>query len=67
LRRRTVGGLVALGLSAAFVLGGTSSSPAGGRARIDPTTDQFVTDYVDATVEVPVNEPVDASLVRTSR
>ncbi|MDX6197560.1 MAG: hypothetical protein QOJ79_711 [Actinomycetota bacterium] len=61
LRRRTVGGLVAIGLSAAFVLGG-QSGPTGGRAPIDPTTDQFVTDYVDATVEVPLNEPVDADV-----
>jgi anti-sigma factor RsiW len=59
LRRRTVGTLVALGLSAAFVLGGQSASPAP-RVPIDPATDQFVTDYVDATVEVPVNEPVHA-------
>jgi hypothetical protein len=66
LRRRTVGGLVALGLSAAFVLGGTTSSPES-RVPIDPTTDQFVTDYVDATVEVPVNAPIDASLVGDSR
>jgi hypothetical protein len=70
MRRRTVGGLVALGLSAAFVLGG-QSAPSGGRAPIDPTTDQFVTDYVDATVEVPLTQPVDAdvssAVVRTSR
>jgi anti-sigma factor RsiW len=59
LRRRTVGTLVALGLSAAFVLGGQSGATSP-RVPIDPATDQFVTDYVDATVEVPVNEPVDA-------
>ena len=64
LRRRTVGGLVALGLSAAFVLGGQSASE-GTRAPIDPATDQFVTDYVNATVEVPVAQPVDAALVGT--
>ena len=64
LRRRTVG-LVAIGLSAAFVLGGQSGSAA--RPPIDPTTDQFVTDYVDATVEVPFTEPVDATVVGTSR
>ncbi|MDT7572707.1 MAG: hypothetical protein QOE05_2881 [Actinomycetota bacterium] len=62
LRRRTVGGLVAIGLSAAFVLGGQAGQT-GGRVPVDPTTDQFVTDYVDATVEVPVNEPVDATVV----
>jgi anti-sigma factor RsiW len=62
LRRRTVGGLVALGLSAAFVLGGQSAQGGGGRVPIDPTTDQFVTDYVDTTVEVPLNEPVDADV-----
>ncbi len=61
LRRRTVGGLVALGLSAAFVLGGQATS-SGARPPIDPTTDQFVIDYVDATVEVPPNTPVDADL-----
>jgi anti-sigma factor RsiW len=66
LRRRTVGGLVALGLSAAFVLGG-QSSPSGAGVPIDPATDQFVVDYVDATVEVPFSGPVDATLVRTSR
>jgi anti-sigma factor RsiW len=66
LRRRTVGGLVALGLSAAFVLGGQSGSTGGG-VPIDPTTDQFVIDYVDATVEVPVSEPVDATVVGSSR
>jgi anti-sigma factor RsiW len=64
LRRRTVGGLVALGLSAAFVLGG--QSPGGARVPIDPTSDQFVTDYVDATVEVPLTEPLDATVVKTS-
>ena len=64
LRRRTVGGLVALGLSAAFVLGG-SSTAAGPRPSVDPATDSFVTDYVDATVEVPVAQPVDASVVRS--
>ncbi|MBK5305859.1 MAG: zf-HC2 domain-containing protein [Frankiaceae bacterium] len=63
LRRRTVGGLVALGLSAAFVLGGPSSG--GARVPIDPTTDQFVTDYVDATVEVPLREPLEATLVES--
>ena len=60
------GGLVALGLSAAFVLGG-QSAPAGPRVPIDPATDQFVSDYVDATVEVPLTQPVDASVVGTSR
>jgi anti-sigma factor RsiW len=66
LRRRTVGGLVAIGLSAAFVLGGQTGQGAG-RVPIDPTTDQFVTDYVDATVEVPLTEPVDASVVGSGR
>jgi anti-sigma factor RsiW len=65
-RRRTVGGLVALGLSAAFVLGG-QSSPGPARVPIDPATDQFVTDYRDATVEVPLTEPVDATLVGNRR
>ena len=64
-RRRTVGGLVALGLSAAFVLGGQSSG--GARVPIDPTTDQFVTDYVDATVEVPLREPLEATVVERRR
>lgn len=69
IRRRTVGGLVALGLSAAFVLGGQGSAT-GTRVPVDPATDQFVTDYVNATVEVPPNEPVDAvtsSVVGTAR
>jgi anti-sigma factor RsiW len=66
LRRRTVGGLVAIGLSAAFVLGGQPGQSGGG-VPIDPTTDQFVTDYVDTTVEAPMNEPVDATVVGTSR
>jgi anti-sigma factor RsiW len=65
LRRRTVGGLVAIGLSAAFVLGGQTGSTGAG-VPIDPTTDQFVTDYVDTTVEVPLNEPVDATVVGTT-
>jgi anti-sigma factor RsiW len=66
LRRRTVGGLVALGLTAAFVLGG-QTTPGGAGVPIDPSTDQFVTDYVDATVEVPLSGPVDATLVNTPR
>jgi anti-sigma factor RsiW len=66
LRRRTVGTIVALGLSAAFVLGG-STSPSGAQAPIDPTTDQFVTDYVDATVEVPLTQPVEATVTRSGR
>ena len=65
IRRRTVGGLVAIGLSAAFVLGGQNGQGSG--VPIDPTTDQFVTDYVDATVEVPLSEPVDATVVGTGR
>lgn len=65
LRRRTVGGLVALGLSAAFALGGQSSS--GPRVPIDPTTDQFLSDYVDATLQTPLQEPVDAAVVGISR
>ena len=66
MRRRTVGGLVALGLSAAFVLGG-QSGPTSARTPIDPGTDQFVSDYVDATLEVPLTQPVDASVVGTAR
>ena len=62
LRRRTVGGLVALGLSAAFVLGGQSGSTAP-RVPVDPTSDQFVSDSVATTVEVPVQEPLDATVV----
>jgi anti-sigma factor RsiW len=59
-RRRTVGSLVALGLSAAFVLGGQSAGS--NRVPIDPATDQFVSDYVDATLEVPLNSPLDATV-----
>jgi anti-sigma factor RsiW len=66
LRRRTVGGLVALGIGAAFVLGGPAS-PGGAQVPIDPTTDQFVADYVDATVEVPSPQPVTAAVVGISR
>jgi anti-sigma factor RsiW len=66
IRRRTVGGLVAIGLSAAFVVGGQTGQGAG-HVPIDPTTDQFVTDYVDATVEVPLTEPVDAAVVGSGR
>jgi hypothetical protein len=66
LRRRTVGGLVALGLSAAFVLGG-QSGPSSARTPVDPGTDQFVSDYVDATLEVPLTEPVEVSVVGTAR
>ena len=60
LRRRTVG-LVAIGLSAAFVLGGQSGQ--GGGVPIDPTSDQFVVDYVDSTVDTDVSSVV----VGTSR
>ena len=69
LRRRTVGSLVALGLSAAFVLGGQSPASST-RVPIDPSSDQFVADYVDTSVEVPVTQPVDAvtaSVAGTSR
>jgi anti-sigma factor RsiW len=66
LRRRTVGTLVALGLGAAFVLGG-QASPSKSRVPIDPTTDQFVTDYVDTTVEVPLTQPVEATVTGSSR
>lgn len=65
-RRRTVGGLVALGLGAAFLLGGGQTA-GGARAPIDPATDQFVVDYVDATVDVPMSVPAEATVVRTSR
>jgi anti-sigma factor RsiW len=65
LRRRTVGGLVALGLSAAFVLGG-QSTPTNPQVPVDPGTDQFVSDVVDSTVVVPVTKPVDATVVRLS-
>jgi anti-sigma factor RsiW len=61
-RRRTVGGLVALGLSAAFVLGGQSAGSPGRPVPIDPATDQFVIDYVDATLEVPLHQPLDATV-----
>jgi anti-sigma factor RsiW len=67
LRRRAVGGLVALGLSAAFVLGGQSSAPAGNGVPIDPTTDQFVADYVDATLEVPLHAPLEANVAGISK
>jgi hypothetical protein len=66
-RRRTVGGLVALGLSAAFVLGGSSAGAGSDRAPIDPTTDQFVSDYVDATLEVPLHQPLDAAVAGISK
>lgn len=66
LRRRAVGGLLALGLGAAFVLGGPAS-PNGPRAPVDPATDQFVTDYVNATVEVPITQPVSATVVGSAR
>jgi anti-sigma factor RsiW len=65
LRRRTVGSLVALGLSAAFVLGGQSNQAAP-QVPVDPATDQFVSDFVDTTVEVPAT-PVDATVARLSR
>ena len=66
-RRRTVGGcLVALGLSAAFVLGGPASAR-DNELQVDPGTDAFVTDFVESTVEVPLTDPVDAAVVGTSR
>jgi anti-sigma factor RsiW len=66
-RRRTVGAsLVALGLSAAFVLGGPATTREN-EVQVDPGTDVFVADFVDSTVEVPFTEPVDAAVVGTSR
>ena len=67
LRRRTAGGaLVALGLTAAFVLGGPASTR-DNEVKVDPGTDVFVADFVDSTVEVPLTDPVDAAVVGTSR
>jgi hypothetical protein len=34
---------------------------------VDPATDQFVSDFVATTVEVPATDPVDATVVRLSR
>ena len=66
-RRRTAGTcLVALGLTAAFVLGGPPSSR-DNEVKVDPGTDVFVADFVDSTGEVPVTEPVGAAVVGTSR
>jgi anti-sigma factor RsiW len=66
-RRRTVGScLVALGLTTAFVLGGQPPSRQD-EVKVDPTTDVFVADFVDATTEVPLSEPVDAAVVGISR
>ena len=65
-RRRTVGGaLVALGLTTAFVLGGAPSRESD--LPVDPATDSFVTDFVDATTEVPLTDPVDAAVVGIRR
>ena len=67
LRRRTVGGcLVALGLSAAFVLGGQPPSRPT-QVQIDPGTNAFVADFVYSTGEVPLTDPVDAAVVGLSR
>lgn len=65
IRPRTVGSIVALGLAAAFALGGQAQSER--RVPVDPASDQFVADYVDSTVEVPVVRPIDASVVGISR
>ena len=65
-RRRAVSGaLVAIGLTTAFVLGGTPSRDR--EVPVDPGTDAFVTDFVDATTEVPLTDPVDAAVVGTRR
>ena len=65
-RRRTVGGaLVALGLGAAFVLGGQTARDS--QVPVDPGTDSFVADFVNSTVEVPLTDPVDAAVVGISR
>src|SRR3954447_9196341 len=65
-RRRTAGGcIVALGLTAAFLLGGPASRE--NEVKVDPGTDVFVADFVDSTGEVAVTEPVDAAVVGTSR
>ncbi len=67
LRRRTAGGcIVALGLTAAFVLGGPATSR-DDEVKVDPGTEEFVADFVDSTVEVPLTDPVDAAVVGTSR
>jgi anti-sigma factor RsiW len=67
LRRRTAGGcIVALGLTAAFVLGGPATSR-DNEVKVDPGTEEFVADYVDSTVEVPLTDPVDAAVVGTFR
>ena len=66
-RRRTASGcIVALGLTAAFVLGGPAPSH-DNEVKVDPGTDVFVADFVDSTGEVPLTDPVDAAVVGTSR
>ena len=66
-RRRTVGGcLVALGLSAAFVLGGQQPSRPT-QVQLDPGTNAFVADFVASTGEVPLTDPVDAAVVGFAR
>src|SRR3954447_24453293 len=67
LRRRTAGGcIVALGLTAAFVLGGAQPAR-DNEVKVDPGTDVFVADFVDSTGEVAVTEPVGATVVGTGR
>ena len=66
-RRRTAGGcIVALGLTAAFVLGGPAQSH-DNEVKVDPATTDFVVDFADSTGEVPLTDPVDAAVVGTSR
>jgi anti-sigma factor RsiW len=62
-RASTVGGtLVALGVGAALLLGGSAGSPAS--TPVDPGSDAFVVDFVSTTSGVPLADPasVTASL-----
>lgn len=67
LRQGAVGGcLIALGLGAAFLLGGSPPTRST-QVPVNPGTNQFVVDYVTSTGEVPLTDPLDAAVVGTSR
>jgi len=60
-RTSTVGGgLVALGVSAALLLGGAGGAPAS--TPVDPGSVDFVVDFVSTTSEVPLADPVGLTL-----
>jgi len=61
-RRTTSGALLALGLVAAFVIGGPASARET-QVPVDPASDSFIADFMSTTVDVSLPAVVDASVV----